>query len=178
MRALQRQGQADRALLVRRAETSEARVKELEQELAAAQTLLAEDKQAHKLAEEKQQKTAEDLKELQKTDKRFQKDCGKAAQKAVDSFLKVLMRVGDETEPPTQDVSVPDSLEWLSSGLDTLGDLLDLGRAGVFGHRSDPCPGQVSKGYRLRPCQSRGGWGDSVVLGDRPRSSCHVDCLL
>lgn len=120
--------QADRTLLVKRAKSSEKRVKELEQELAASQSLLAKEKAARDTAEEKSRKTGEELKEAQKNDKCFRKESAEAAQKAVNSFLKVLMGVGDETEPPAINVSVPESLGWLSSGLHTLSDLLDLGQ--------------------------------------------------
>lgn len=49
-------------------------------------------------------------------------------QKAVDSFLHLVTGVGAETEAPQQDGTVLEAIRWLGEGLNTFGDLLEVGR--------------------------------------------------
>lgn len=127
-RTLQKQNTAARLALEDKLKSSEEKVASLSAELSTMKKKLESETKAREEAEKQKSTAQKTLSDARRNERHLQKEQAKAVQKAVGSFLHLVTGVRGETEAPEQDGSVLDAIRWLGDGLDTFGDLLEVGR--------------------------------------------------
>lgn len=125
---MQKKDAAAWTLLEDKLKSSDDKVASLSAELKNVKKKLCEETKARETADRLWGTAKTMLANAQWNELHLQKEQAETMQRAVDSFLRLLNGVGDETIPPEREGSVLEAIRWLGEGLDTFGYLLEVGR--------------------------------------------------